>query len=69
MSLMFYVNIVLTLHNTTLRDVLLLPQSGSGRQHVTGPGRLCTCAGRQLTGFRRQLVDFGCVNLYKSRRK
>ena len=29
-------------------------QSGSARHYVTGPGRLCTCAGRQFTGFGRQ---------------
>ena len=31
--------------------IYLLLQSGSGRQYITGPGRLCTCAGRQFAGF------------------
>ena len=34
-------------------------QGGSGRQFVTGPWRLLTCAGRQVTGFRWQIWGFG----------
>ena len=34
-------------------------QGGSGRQSVTGSWRLCSCAGRQVTGFRRHISGFG----------
>ena len=34
-------------------------QSGSGRQFVTGPRQLCTCAGRQFTGSGRQFTGSG----------
>ena len=34
-------------------------QGGSGRQSITGSWRLCSCAGRQITGFRRQILGFG----------
>ena len=34
-------------------------QGGSGRQSITGSWRLCSCAGRQITGFRRHILGFG----------
>ena len=34
-------------------------QGGSERQSVTGSWRLCSCAVRQVTGFRRHISAFG----------